>query len=183
MAATVAPEAVPEIGERAVSLPAVVAMAWSAVAAALHLVVVPAHLAEAWYLGTFFIAVGAAQLLLAVLVRRPLPSLALLAGIWGNVVVVALYVASRSVDLWFLPATAHGPQHLPVAGGIGNGIPVLPGARMEPIGALDLTCLLAELLVVAMLMTMLPARLRARTGTALVTVTLVGVAAVALRLS
>lgn len=183
MAAIVAPGVVQSSAERGVPLPAVVAMAWSAVAGALHLVVVPAHLEEAWYLGTFFLGVGAAQLLLAVLVRRPLSPLALLAGIWGNVVVVALYVASRSVDLWFLPATGHGVEHLPVARGIGNGVPILPGDRMEPIGALDLTCLVAELLVVAMLMTMLPARLRARTGTALVTVTLVGVAAVALRLS
>lgn len=183
MAAVVAPGVVQDTAEPGVPLPAIIAMAWSAVAAALHLVVVPAHLAEAWYLGTFFIAVGAAQLLLAVLVRHSLPPVALLAGIWGNVAVIALYAASRSVDLWFLPANAHGLQHLPVAGGIGNGIPILPGARMEPVGALDLTCLVAELLVVAMLLALLPARLRARTGTALVTVTLVGVAAVALRLS
>ena len=79
----------------------------------------------------------------------------LVTGVGATAAVVALYVASRTVDLWFLPPHGHGVEHLPVAGGVGNGIPVLPGDRIEPVGALDLACLGAELVVIAMLMSLL----------------------------
>ena len=65
-----------DISERvdeAVPLPAVVAMAWGVMAGAIHLLVAPAHFAEAWYAGVFFVAVGLGQLLLSVLLTRQLP--------------------------------------------------------------------------------------------------------------
>ena len=89
---------------------------------------------------------------------------------------MAAYVATRTVDLWFMPAhgPAHDSDHLAVAGGIGNGIPVYPGDRIEPVGPLDLTCLVAELVVVAMLLAMIAPRLRGRGGPVLVAHALAG---------
>jgi len=165
--------------DEAVPLPAVVAMAWGVMAGAIHLLVAPAHFAEAWYAGVFFVAVGLGQLLLSVLLTRPLPVPVLVTGVGATAAVVALYVASRTVDLWFLPPHGHGVEHLPVAGGVGNGIPVLPGDRIEPVGALDLACLGAELVVIAMLMSLLPARVRSRTGTVLTVGAVAGVVVVA----
>ncbi|MBS2938850.1 hypothetical protein KDN32_13995 [Nocardioides sp. J2M5] len=171
---------VDELDPRGVAVP--VAMAWSAAAGLIHLLVAPAHLAEAWWLGTAFVVVGVAQVALAVLLRWVLPVWLTVLAVAGNTVVVAAYVATRTVDLWFMPA--HGPghevDHLPVAGGRGNGIPIYPGDRIEAVGPLDLTCLVAELVLVAMLLVVLPARVRSRVGTALAATAVLGAAAVAL---
>ena len=59
---------VDELDPRGVAVP--VAMAWSAAAGLIHLLVAPAHLAEAWWLGTAFVVVGVAQVALAVLLRN-----------------------------------------------------------------------------------------------------------------
>lgn len=148
-----------------------------ALAGTIHLMVAVPHLAEAWWLGVAFAGLGLAQLLLAVLVSRPQPVRVLLVAIGGTAGVIALYVASRTTDLWFMPAhgVGHEIDHLPVAGGIGNGIPIYPGDRIEPVGPLDLTCLGAELVLLAILLAFLPARIRARIGSGLTVLTLVAV--------
>lgn len=165
---------------RGVAVP--VAMVWSVAAGVIHLLVAPAHLAEARWLGVAFVVVGLAQLTLAVLLRWALPVWLTVAAVAGNTAVVAAYVATRTVDVWFMPA--HGPghevDHLPVAGGRGNGVPVYPGDRIEAVGPLDLTCLVAELVVVAMLLVVLPARVRSRVGSALAATALLGAVAVVL---
>ncbi len=184
MTAVLGPPTAPVAGDVAESarVGAAVAMAWSLAAGVIHLLVAPTHLEEAWWLGAGFVAAGVAQLALAGLLVRPRSDRLLVAGIAGNVAVMAAYVATRTVDLWFMPA--HGPGHevghLPVAGGVGNGIPVYPGDRIEPVGPLDLTCLVAELVVVAMLLAMLAPRLRSRVGTVLVAVAVTGAVVVLL---
>jgi hypothetical protein len=58
-------------------------------------------------------------------------------AIWAHVGLIALYVASRTVDLAFLPAH-HGEAGSSTSrspGGHGNGIPAYPGSRIEPVGA------------------------------------------------
>lgn len=136
------------------------------VAAAVHALVTPEHLTEAPVAGWFFLAVTGLQVGLAfTLLRRPLGTRGLLAALTGQMVVVVLYVASRTADLAFLPA--HGRDHLPVAGGIGEGSPEYPGAHMEQVAALDMVCLGAELVVVAMLVALLPPRWRSRSTTVL----------------
>ena len=118
--------------------PPVVAGVLSAYAGALHLYVVPVHLRAWWGYGAFFLAVGVVQVLFGVLVaRRPGTALAV-AGIAGNVAVVGIYVLSRT-----------------------NGVPVGPvhsGHRLERAGVLDLTATAMEVGLVAVLVTLLPAR-------------------------
>ena len=149
-------------------------------AAGIHAAVVPEHLQESLLIGGFFVAVALGQFGLAAALRRRPPVLLAVVAIWAHVGLIALYVASRTVDLAFLPAH-HGAsrvEHLPVAGGHGNGIPAYPGSRIEPVGALDLICLAAELVLVGALLGLLPARLRSRTTTVLM---ILGVLAVLAR--
>jgi hypothetical protein len=138
----------------------------AAFSAGIHLWVAPEHVREWWVYGAFFIGVAAAQALLAWLLLHRATVLVLLAGIWGNIVLVGVYVASRTVGLPLTPPHAGHVthQHLPVAGGIGNGIPIYPGATtsgsVEAVGTLDLFALSAELVLVVVLVGMLPAGLR-----------------------
>lgn len=106
-----------------------VAVAASAVAAALHASAVPERLVSSPVLGAFFVVVGLSQLLWVVLVlsgercgQRRLLEVAVL----GNLVVLGVWAGTR---LWSLP----------------GGLLVRP----EPIGAWDLACVCSELLVVA----------------------------------
>ncbi len=154
---------------------AAVAAGSGLVAAAIHAAVVPEHLAEAPPAGWFFITLAVVQTALAVALLRPLPVVVLLAAIVGHLGVVALYVASRTVDLPFLPT--HGEEHLPVAGGVGDGIPVYPGAHLEPVGGLDAACLGVELVMLCMLTALLPERLRSRVTTAMTGLAVTGLLA------
>jgi hypothetical protein len=134
--------------------------------AAIHLWVAPEHLREWWLYGAFFLTAAVAQSALAWLVVRRATVLVLLAGIWGNLAIVATYVASRTVGLPLTPPHAGhvSHSHLPVAGGVGNGIPIYPDATtsggVEAVGTLDLFALSAELVLVVALVGMLPAGLR-----------------------
>jgi hypothetical protein len=132
--------------------------------AGIHLWVAPEHVREWWVYGAFFIGVAAAQGLLAWLLLRRATVLVLLGGIWGNIVLVGVYVTSRTVGLPLTPPHAAAHQHLPVAGGVGNGVPVYPGTaaagHIESVGTLDLFALTAELGLVIVLVALLPAALR-----------------------
>src|SRR6476619_5479329 len=89
-------------------------------AAGIHAAVVPEHLQESLLIGGFFVVVAIGQFGLAAMLRRRPPLLVVVGAIWAHVALIALYVASRTVDLPFLPANHHGAsnvQHLPVAGG------------------------------------------------------------------
>ena len=98
-------------------------------AAGIHAAVVPEHLQESLLVGCFFVVVAMGQFGLAAVLRRRPPLLVVVGAIWAHVGLIALYVASRTVDLPFLPAH-HGEssvQHLPVAGGARQRHPRLPG--------------------------------------------------------
>ncbi len=139
----------------------------SLVAAATHLYVVPEH-AEEWpAAAVFFVVLTVLQLgLAAVLLRRPGPRL-LESAVLATVGLVVFYVLTRTVDLPLLPPLgAHGASHLPVAWGIGNGVPVFPGEGVEEVGAPDLVCLVAELATVVLLVGVLPPAARRRVGNA-----------------
>jgi len=119
------------------------------VAALTHVWVIPEHLTEWLPAAVFFVVVSVGQLVLAWLLRRP-PSAAIVTlGLLGTIGLVVFYVMTRTVDLPFLPA-AHA-EHLPTAWGIGNGIPIFPGDRMEEVGVPDLVCLAAELVTIGAL--------------------------------
>ena len=104
-------------------------VALSLLAAAIHLLVAPEHLAVWWGYGAFFLLAGLGQALLALgLLLRPGRGLAL-AGVAGNLAIVGLYLVSRGV-----------------------GIPLGPHAgETEAVGALDVLATAAELGTVAAL--------------------------------
>jgi len=153
-------------------------VALSAAAGLIHLCVAPEHFDEAWLVGTFFVLAGAGQLAFAVVLAKGLGTWGLLVGVAANAGLVCLYVLSRTITLPFLPAHDEGHvEHLPVAGASGNGVPVFPQSTIEPVGILDITCLLAELALIVMLVGLLPASQRRFTTNALMGLGLVAVAA------
>lgn len=144
------------------SWPAVSAALLSVTAAGIHLYVMPEHLTEWWLFGAFFGLVAAAQLLVAgVALWQPLPTL-LAGGIALNVAVVVVWVVSRTAGVPLgapvLDMTAGLAD--PDRGGYGEHAAGAP----EPVGMLDLTATVLELLVVWALLAMLPATPRRRLG-------------------
>ena len=114
-------------GDVLVPTAALVAAALSIGAAAIHAIVVPAHLAEDLLYGGFFAVLCIAQVAWAVLVVvRPRRWL-LAAGAAGNLAVVALWGMTRAVAV-------------PLGAGAG---------QREAIGVIDTSCGLLELGVVA----------------------------------
>src|SRR3954452_7782353 len=143
-------------------VPAWVGAVAALVAASVHLYVAPEHLREWWLYGAFFLSVAAAQAALAVLLLRGSGLLVALGGIWGNVAVIGIYVASRTTGLPLAPPGGHHGHH-GVVGGLGSVVPFIPGApnpNIEAVGSLDLAALGAELIVVVALVTLLPTAVR-----------------------
>jgi hypothetical protein len=107
-------------------------------AAWVHLAYVAPHLRQWWAYGAFFLATGIGQALFAPLIlRRPRPWLAVV-GIAGNIAIVAMYVLSRT-----------------------NGAPLGPHAHVpERVGAVDLATAGAEVVLIALLVTVLRPRAR-----------------------
>lgn len=139
-------------------------------AGAIHLAVAPSHLLEAPVIGVLFLGLGLAQVATAVAFRTARGLRFLLGVIAVHLAVVSLYVASRTVELPFMPPhdAAHALARLPVAGGVGDGVPLYPGARIEDVGPVDLVALLAELTLIAAVCALLPDRVRARVITLMV---------------
>ena len=133
------------------------------VAAAVHLYITPEHLREWWLYGGFFLAVTVAQALLAVLLLRGAGVGVVLLGIWGTVGLIAIYVISRTAGLPITPPGGGHGIHSHAPGALGSGVPILPGSLppgVEPVAALDLVALGAELLLLGVLVGMLPSALR-----------------------
>lgn len=152
----------------------------AALAGALHLAVVPAHLDGPALVPAFFLLVGVVQLCLAVgLVAHELRVLPLMGIVGAHVALIALYVASRTVDLPFVTPHHHGSHAGPEAapGAVGNGVPIYPGARIEPVGVVDLVCVGAEVVLVVALLARIPARWRRSTLDVLAVVAVVAICA------
>jgi hypothetical protein len=84
---------------RDLPLPLSVAAAAAAGAALVHFAVAPEHFREWWGFGTFFVLCGEAQLGWAFLARRRPGPLALSTGLAGSLLLVALWLVSRTVGL------------------------------------------------------------------------------------
>ena len=148
------------------------------VAGLIHLWVAPEHFHESWVVGTFFVLAGTGQLAFGLALVRGLGTRGLLVGVAANAGLVCLYVLSRTAALPFLPAHDEGHvEHLPVEGAAGNGVPIFPRSSIESVGLLDMTCLLAELGLLAMLVALLPTNPRRVTTNALMGLGLLAVAA------
>lgn len=148
----------PTVGDRTRRLTLFVAAALSLEAAWAHLWLVPETFFDWWGFGAFFLAVGLAQVVLAVaLLHRPVP-VVLVAGIAGNLAVVTGYVLSRTI-------------HFPVGPHAGEP---------ETVEVLGITATAGELVLIAALVSLLSGRTRRWVLNALV---LWGVALWALRAS
>jgi hypothetical protein len=80
------------------------ALRWSAAvltaaAAAIHFAVMPEHFDEDWIFGVFFAAAAWAQLAWTLLVTRSEDRRLLFAGVGGNLAIVLVWVASRTIGL------------------------------------------------------------------------------------
>ena len=92
------------------------AAALSLSAALIHAWVIPEHFGEWWGYGAFFLVVAVAQAYLSDgLLYRPRPRL-FLAGIVGNLAVVALYGATRTVGIPFFGPHAGEVEQVRVIG-------------------------------------------------------------------
>lgn len=133
------------------------AAAFSLVAALIHLWVASEHFLHWWGYGVFFIVVALAQGLFGMLILRwpGRPSIHL-AGVWGNLMVVALYVISRT---WGMP---YGP---------GWGTPFNPDvAHVEDPEILGMSATAAEMAIVILLVVLLGGAQRRWTVNALLSV-------------
>ena len=119
-------------------------------AGVIHLAVTPEHLEQWWAFGAFFIVTGLFQLAFAlVVVRRPTWPVAV-TGIAVNLGIVLVWVVSRTTGLPVTPPvdiTSHEGTHV-----------------IEGVGPADLAATGAELLVVCLLVTLLPPRMRRVAG-------------------
>ena len=119
-------------------------------AGVIHLAVTPEHLEEWWAFGAFFIVTGLFQLTFAlVVVRRPTWPVAV-TGIAVNLGIVLVWVVSRTTGLPISPPvdiTSHEGTH-----------------GTEAVGPADLAATGAELLIVCLLVTLLPPRMRRVAG-------------------
>lgn len=121
---------------------AVTAAGISLVAAWVHLAYMPSHFREWWAEGAFFLAVGAFQAVLAVLLLRRPRTWFLLAGIAGNLAVIGMYVLSRTA-----------------------GAPLGPHAHVpEDAGTIDLATTAGEVFLVGLLLGLLDGATRRRTA-------------------
>src|SRR3954468_7121620 len=80
-----------------------VGAAAAAAAAGVHLYVTPEHLREWWLYGGFFVAVTVAQALLPLLLLRAPGVWVVLLAVWGTVVLIGIYVVSRTAGLPVTP--------------------------------------------------------------------------------
>ncbi|MEN9644220.1 MAG: hypothetical protein RL238_889 [Actinomycetota bacterium] len=138
-----------------------VAILMAAAAGLAHAFSTPTHWRWWQASGVFFALIAVAQLgLAAALFLNRTSTKVVLAGIWSNVVVVTVYVASRLVALPGQPGqTAHGAPKAP-------GRSFLPAAP-EGVGAFDMFSLLVELGLIVLLLTLLQGRTRTRVTSAL----------------
>jgi hypothetical protein len=133
------------------------AIVLSFAAALAHLVAAPSHFTWWPASGVFFVALGAGQLAYSVLLWRGVHATWLLvAGVWGTVAVILLYVASRTIGLPMTPPVPfHGGRWVPGRSMIPNGA--------KYVGPLDVFTVVSEVLLVVTLLGMLPSSVKART--------------------
>ena len=133
----------------------------AAAAGLAHAISTPTHFRWWQASGIFFAVLAVFQIGLAIaLWMRRTSLMVLLAGLWGNVFVVGVYVASRLTPLPGQPGqTAHGAPRAP-------GRSFLP-PQAEGVGPFDMFSLLVELALIGVLVVLMPVLWRRRTSSML----------------
>lgn len=111
-----------------------VAAVLSLAAAAIHGWVAPEHFAEWWGYGLFFLVATVAQALYAVVLLRSPTETVLRVGIVGNLAIIVVWVVTRTLGI---------PLFGPEAG------------EVEAVGQIDMASKLVEVLLIALLITLL----------------------------
>jgi ABC-type thiamin/hydroxymethylpyrimidine transport system permease subunit len=154
----------PNAGSSAMTRSPVVdlAICMSAYAALAHAVVVRSHFAIWPAAGWFFVLLTVAQGVFAVLlVRDRMSPMQVAAGVWGTAAVICVYIISRTNGIPFAPrVSAHGGAAVP-------GQSLLPRGP-ESIGPLDISTLVAELVLIVALLSVMDRRMRNVTTNGLV---------------
>lgn len=135
------------------------AITLASVAGGVHLVLIAQQASVWWGYGALMAVIAAVEIAVAIaLAVRPSPGV-VIAGIVGVTTSIVLYVVSRTSGLPFGPGPARAAQFSdPFHTGHAD-IGVLVG-RAEPVGALDLGCLVSEVALIVLLVTLLPERRR-----------------------
>jgi hypothetical protein len=136
------------------------AITLASVAGGVHLVLIAQQASVWWGYGVLMAAIAAVEIGVAIgLALRPTPGV-IIAGIVGVTTSVILYVVSRTAGLPFGPGPARAAQFGdPFHAGHPDFSAQLTD-RAEPVGALDLGCLIAEVALIVLLVTLLPERSR-----------------------
>lgn len=122
-------------------LPLLVAAAGSVVAAAVHAILIGDHWRYWAPAGAFFLVCTGVQIIAAAAVLGRPTERVLLGVVTANVVVIAVYVVSRTAGIPGAPGiAAHGSIR-------SAGVPIIPGT-VERVGGQDLLALAAEVIVV-----------------------------------
>ena len=133
--------------------PLIVAAVGSCVAATIHAVLTWPHFQYWLPAGVFFLACTVAQVVLSSALLGSARIATLLSAIGTNVVVIAVYVVSRTAGIPGAPGIpAHGSRP-------GLGVPIIPGA-VEKVGSNDIVALIAEVAIVVLCAACLPERAR-----------------------
>lgn len=124
------------------------AAALSLVAALMHFIAAPDHFGEWWGYGTFMLVVALAQAIFGIalpwIARSSFSEPIRMIAIVGNLAIIAMYVVTRTAGVPFF-----GPE----------------AGEVEPIGemgGIDIISTIAEIVLVATLIALRPARVRAR---------------------
>lgn len=110
----------------ATDVPLRVAAVASVLAALIHYAVVPEHRGEWWLHAVFFTVLGAFEIVWAAAAWTGRQRWILLLGVLANIAVLAVWTLSRTTGLPF------GPD----------------ASEAEPVGALDVVCVLAEVVTI-----------------------------------
>jgi hypothetical protein len=146
------------LASRQRSLAVDVAICLSCAAALAHALSTPEHWRWWTASGVFFALLAIAQTSLAIgLLRKPVRDRMLLAGVWGTVGAISVYVISRTTGIPFAPPLpAHGARWVP-------GRSIVPDAG-NYVGAFDVFTLTVEVLLVILLTGLMTRALRQRTA-------------------
>jgi hypothetical protein len=133
--------------------PLAFAAAASCVAATIHAVLTVPHFRYWLPAGLFFLVCTVAQVVLCAALLGSARTATLLSAIGTNVVVIAVYVVSRTSGIPGAPGIpAHGSRPAP-------GVAIIPGA-VEKVGSNDIVALVAEIAIVVLCASCLPERAR-----------------------
>jgi hypothetical protein len=136
------------------------AITLASIAAGVHAVLIAQQATIWWGYGVLIAAIAVVQAAIAIgLALRPTTRV-ITAAIVGTVISTLLYVTSRTSGLPFGPGPTNAPRFTDPLHSAGHPNYAALTGRAEPVGLLDLGCLVAEVALIVLLVTMLPERRR-----------------------